>query len=67
MFKGKYIFSQLMDYVPWRRLQTYVNRYNCDYKINTYQCAEQFRVIAFAQLTCRHSLETRLDISLPGQ
>jgi hypothetical protein len=56
MFEGKYIFSQLMDVVPWRRLQTCVNRYNGDYKIKTYQCAEQFRVMAFAQLTYRHSL-----------
>jgi len=56
MFEGKYIFSQLMDYVPWRRLQTCVNRYNGDYKIKTYQCAELFRVMAFAQLTYRHSL-----------
>ena len=56
MFEGKYIFSQLMDFVPWRRLQTCVNRYNGDYKIKTYQCAELFRVMAFAQLTYRHSL-----------
>jgi hypothetical protein len=57
MFEGKYIFSQLMDFVPWRRLQTCVNRYNGDYKIKTYQCAEQFRVMVFAQLTHRHSLQ----------
>jgi hypothetical protein len=56
MVEGKYIFSQLMDFVPWRRLQTCVNRYNGDYKIKTYRCAEQFRVMAFAQLTYRHSL-----------
>lgn len=56
MFDGKYIFSQLMDFVPWRRLQTCVDRYRGDYKIQTYRCAEQFRVMAFAQLTYRHSL-----------
>ena len=56
MVEGKFIFSQLMDYVPWRRLQTCVNRYNGDYKIQSYRCAEQFRVMAFAQLTYRHSL-----------
>lgn len=56
MFEGKYIFSQLMDFVPWRRLQTCADRYNGDYKIKTYRCAEQFRVMAFAQLTYRHSL-----------
>ena len=56
MFKGKFVFSQLMDFVPWRRFQTCVNRYGGDYKVGTYQCVEQFRVMAFAQLTYRHSL-----------
>jgi hypothetical protein len=56
MFEGKFIFSQLMDFVPWRRLQTCIDRYGGDYKIQTYPCAEQFRVMAFAQLTYRHSL-----------
>jgi IS4 transposase len=56
MHEGKFIFSQLMDFVPWRRFQTCVNRYGGDYKASTYRCAEQFRVMAFAQLTYRHSL-----------
>ena len=56
MFEGRYIFSQLMDFIPWRRMQTCVNRYDGDHKIITYKCVEQFRVMAFAQLTYRHSL-----------
>ena len=56
MYEGKLIFSQLMDFVPWRRFQTCVKRYRGDYKVKTYPCAEQFRVMAFAQLTYRHSL-----------
>ena len=56
MYEGKLIFSQLMDFVPWRRFQTCVKRYRGDYKVKTYTCAEQFRVMAFAQLTYRHSL-----------
>jgi hypothetical protein len=56
MHEGKFVFSQLMDFVPWRRFQTCVNRYGGDYKVGSYQCAEQFRVMAFAQLTYRHSL-----------
>jgi hypothetical protein len=56
MHEGKFVFSQLMEFVPWRRFQTCVNRYGGDYKVGTYQCAEQFRVMAFAQLTYRHSL-----------
>jgi hypothetical protein len=56
MHEGKFVFSQLMDFVPWRRFQTCVNRYGGDYKVASYKCAEQFRVMAFAQLTYRHSL-----------
>jgi hypothetical protein len=56
MHEGKFVFSQLMEFVPWRRFHTCVNRYGGDYKVGTYKCAEQFRVMAFAQLTYRHSL-----------
>jgi hypothetical protein len=56
MHEGKFIFSQLMEFVPWRRFQTCVNRYGGDYKVGAYKCGEQFRVMAFAQLTYRHSL-----------
>jgi hypothetical protein len=56
MYEGKLIFSQLMDFIPWRRFQTCVTRYRGDYKVKTYTCAEHFRVMAFAQLTYRHSL-----------
>jgi hypothetical protein len=56
MHAGKFIFSQLMEFVPWRRFQTCVDHYRGDYKVGAYNCAEQFRVMAFAQLTYRHSL-----------
>lgn len=56
MHEGKFVFSQLMEFIPWRRFQTCVNRYGGDYKVGTYKCVEQFRVMAFAQLTYRHSL-----------
>ena len=56
MHAGSAIFSQLMDIVPWRRFQTCVNRYQGDYKVKDFFCAEHFRVMAFAQLTYRESL-----------
>ena len=31
MHEGKFVFSQLMEFVPWRRFQTCVNRYGGDY------------------------------------
>jgi hypothetical protein len=56
VYAGKTIFSQLMNYLPWRRFQSCVNRYSGDYKVITFTCADQFRVMAFAQLTYRESL-----------
>src|SRR3972149_5480325 len=56
MYAGATIFSQLMNFLPWRRFQTCVNRYSGDYKVKTFTCADQFRVMAFAQLTYRESL-----------
>ena len=56
MYSGAVIFSQLMQQLPWRRFQTIVERYQGDYKAKTFRCTEQFRVMAFAQLTYRESL-----------
>ena len=56
MHAGTTIFTQVMDLLPWRRFQTCVTRYQGDYKVKTFKCAEHFRVMAFAQLTYRESL-----------
>ncbi len=56
MYVGATIFAQIMNLLPWRRFQTCVARYQGDYKVKTFNCAEHFRVMAFAQLTYRESL-----------
>jgi len=56
MYTGSTIFSQLMDFLPWRRFQTCVDRYSGNYKVKAFTCADHFRVMAFAQLTYRESL-----------
>lgn len=56
MHAGKLVFSQVMEFLPWRRFETCVWRYGGDRKIKTFPCAEQLRVMAFAQLTYRESL-----------
>jgi hypothetical protein len=56
MHTGKLVFSQLMDFLPWRRFDTCVRRYGGDHKIKTFPCSEHLRVMAFAQLTYRESL-----------
>ena len=56
MLAGSTIFTQIMELLPWRRFRTCVARYQGDYKVKTFKCAEHFRVMAFAQLTYRESL-----------
>lgn len=53
---GKTLFAQLMEYVPWTSLSRIVEQYAGDYAVRSLNCAEQFRVMAFAQLTWRESL-----------
>ena len=56
MYSDKLVFSQIMNFVPWRRFQTCVDRYRGDWKIHSFKCSEYYRVMAFAQLTYRESL-----------
>ncbi len=53
---GKRLFSQVMDFLPWTTFSRIVNRYGGDRKVRVLRCAEQYRVMAFAQLTYRESL-----------
>jgi hypothetical protein len=56
MYAGRTIFSQVLEYLPLRRFHTCVKRYRGDYKVHRFSCLDQFRVMAFAQLTYRESL-----------
>jgi hypothetical protein len=56
MNAGKTLFAQLMDFLPWSTFMRIVARYGGDRAVRTLPCAEQFRVMAFAQLTYRESL-----------
>jgi hypothetical protein len=56
MYAGKTLFAQIMDFLPWTTFHRVVMRYGGNYRIRTLSCAEQFRVMAFAQLTYRESL-----------
>ena len=45
-----------MEFVPWTSFARIVDRYGGDAGVRRLNCAEQFRVMAFAQLTWRESL-----------
>jgi len=56
MNAGKTLFAQLMDFLPWTTFARIVQRYGGDRYVKSLSCAEQFRAMAFAQLTYRDSL-----------
>ena len=53
---GKTLFAQLMEFVPWSSFARIVARYGGDSRVRSLSCTEQFRAMAFAQLTFRESL-----------
>ena len=56
MYAGKLVFSQVMDHLPWHTFQRCVRRYDGNHKVKSFQCSDQYRSMAFAQLTYRESL-----------
>jgi hypothetical protein len=56
MHIGKLVFTQLMDHLPWKSFGRIVERYGGDHRVRDFSCANQFRCMAFAQLTYRESL-----------
>ena len=62
---GKTLFAQLMDFLPWTTFARIVERYDGDHRVRALSCGEQYRAMAFAQLTYRESLrdiETCLSV-----
>lgn len=66
MYSGKTLFAQVMDFLPWTSFERIVQRYGGDHRVRTLRCAEQFRVMAFAQLTYRESLRD-IEVCLEAQ
>jgi len=60
---GKTLFAQVMEFVPWTSFARIVLRYRGNSGVRTLSCAEQFRAMAFAQLTWRESLRD-IEVSL---
>ena len=66
MNAGKTLFAQVMDFLPWKTFHRIVDRYGGDRRIRTLSCADQYRVMAFAQLTYRESLRD-IEVCLSAQ
>ena len=56
MYTGSLVFSQVMEFLPMHTFRRCVQRYRGNHKIKTFSCLDQFRCMAFAQLTYRESL-----------
>ena len=56
VYTGKTRIAQIVGFLPWKTLHRIVTRYCGDHRVRTHTCAEQFRIIAFAQATYRESL-----------
>ena len=66
MNAGKLLFAQLMDFLPWTSFARSVARYGGDRRVRSFSCAEQYRAMAFAQLTYRESLRD-IEVCLNAQ
>ena len=63
---GKTLFAQLMGFLPWKTFHRIVDRYDGDRYVKSMTCSDQFRVMAFAQLTYRESLRD-IEVCLSAQ
>ena len=66
MNAGKTLFAQLMDFLSWKTFHRIVDRSDGDRDVKSMTCAEQFRVMALAQLTYRESLRD-IEVCLSAQ
>lgn len=68
MHAGRFVFSQLMDFLPKYEYDKCVRRYRGNHRVRTFSCYDQFLCMAFAQLTYRESLRdivTCLEVLKP--
>lgn len=56
MHHDRYVFAQLMQYLPLSSFHRLVDRYNGHRYVKKFSCLDQFLCMAFAQLTGRESL-----------
>ena len=56
MYMSNLVFTQVMEHLPLHTFRRCVQRYRGNHKIQSFSCLDQFRCMAFAQLTYRESL-----------
>ena len=66
MYEGKLVFAQLIDHLPMHTFRRSVARFDGDRSVRSFTCQDQYRAMAFAQLTYRESLRD-IEICLSAQ
>jgi hypothetical protein len=56
MNQGKYVFAQLIEFLPQNDFLCFVNQFDGNYKIKTFTCWHQLLYMIFGQLSNRQSL-----------
>ena len=56
MYKGQYVFSQLVNFIPRYKFDKCVKCNNGDYRVRSFFCWDQFLSMMFGQLSARNSL-----------
>ena len=56
MHSGKYVFAQVMEFLPINDFNRCVNRYNGSYKVHHFTCWHQLLCMVFGQISNRDSL-----------
>lgn len=56
MHQGRFVFSQLMQHLPWHTFRRLVRKYEGNRYAKRFSCMDQFLCMTFAQLTGRESL-----------
>jgi hypothetical protein len=56
MLTDRYVFSQLLDFLPKDQFKRCIERYHGNRRIRNFSCLDQFLCMTFAQLTYRESL-----------
>ena len=56
MYHGKLLFAQVMEHLPHPTLRRCIQRYQGNHHVKRFRCQDQYRGMAFAQLTYRERL-----------
>jgi len=56
MHTGRFVFAQIVDFIPEREFRRIVAKYGGEYKTSRFSCWDQLLCMLFAQITFRESL-----------